>query len=162
MNKKRKPEIDKALIGINPFIVNELIKVRSFKKKQEMNLSSYDKNQTLNASIEEKVLIEYETNTKLFHDTEYRNIILKLNGNALKLFLFISYEVKTNEDYLWINSSLFMKTTTLSKKDFTKAVDDLIRYGIITYTKYPEVYFINPLIFFSGDRLKKYPDNLKE
>lgn len=162
MNIKKKPDIDKLQIGINPFIINELIKVRSFKKRKDMELSSDDKNQTLNASIEEKILIEYKTSTKIYHDTDYRNIILRLNGNALKLFLFISYQLEVNEDYLWINNSLFMKSTTLSKKDYLKAVDDLIRYGIITYTKYSEVYFINPLIFFSGDRLKKYPNNLKE
>lgn len=160
MNVKKKPDVDKSQLGINPFIINELIKVRSFNSKKDMEIAN--NNESINVSLNQKILVEYKTATKLFHDVDYRNIILRLNGNALKLFIFISYQLDVNEDYLWINRSLFMKTTTLSKKDLNKAIDDLIRYGLITYTKYTDVYFINPLIFFSGDRLKKYPDNLTD
>lgn len=160
MNIKKKPDIDKIAIGTNPFMVNSMIKVRTFTKSKNLNMQSPDK--ILTANLDEKIVVEYKTNTKIFHDTDYRNILLRINGNALKLFLFISYQIETNEDYIWLNSSLFSKSTGLSKKDMMKAVNDLIKHGIITTTIYKDTYFINPLIMFSGDRLKKYPNNLTE
>lgn len=161
MNIKRKPNIIPANMGKNPFIVNEIIKARSFSKEKHYTIQTDDKINLVTGNLKEIMLVEEQHCTKLFHDVDYRNIILKLDENGMRLFLYIMYQINPNEDYVWINNTHYQSLTNVSKKQYLEGIQNLIRYSIITTTIYQEVYFINPMIFFSGNRLKKYPDNIK-
>jgi hypothetical protein len=161
MNVKRKPDIIPENMGKNPFIVNEMIKARSFQKDKHFIMQTNDGVNYVSGDLKESMLVEEQSCTKLYHDTDYRNIILKLDSKALRLFMFIMYQINPNEDYIWINNTLYQNQSSSTKSEYLEGLNYLIRYSIITTTIYPEVYFINPMIFFSGNRLKKYPDNIK-
>lgn len=161
MNVKRKPDIIIANMGKNPFIVNEMIKARSFQKEKHYTIQTDDGINLITGDLKESLLVEEQSCTKVFHDVDYRDIILRLDEYGLKLMFYIMYQINPNEDYIWINNVHYQKCTNLTKKQYVEGVQSLVRYSIITTTIYPEVYFINPMIFFSGNRLKKYPDNIK-
>lgn len=161
MNIKRKPDIDVIKMGKNPFIVNEIIKARSFSKDKHYTIQTEDGINCVTGQLKESMLVEEQTCTKIYHDTDYRNIIMTLDGEALRLLKYIEYTINSNEDYIWINNLLYQSCTGKPKSQYIKSVQELVRYSIITTTIYPEVYFINPMIFFAGNRLKKYPDNIK-
>lgn len=160
MNAKRRPTIDENKLGINPFIVNEFIKARNFSK----NIPLISQDDGINIPVgnyKQSNLVEDQDFTKVFHDKDYRAIIMNLSEKALKLYNFIIFTIRTGEDYIWINNTIFQNECSYRKKDYILAVEELKRYGIITSTSYSETYFINPFIFFCGDRLKKYPNNIK-
>jgi hypothetical protein len=161
MNKKKKPEIDEKRMGMNPFITNISLKGRTFDKEEQIIIQVEEGMNIPSGTFKNKLVVEEQSCTKLWHDTDFRNIILLLSYNALRLFNYIQYTLKPNIDYIWINSRLFQDTCKINKKqEYIDAVEELIRFGVITTTIYPDTYWINPLIIFSGNRLKKYPENV--
>ena len=162
MNVKKKPDIDMKNLGRNPFIVNSEIKARSLNLGKKVIIQTDEGINLPAGSVNSLQVIEEQIYTKLYHDTDFRDICLRLNERGLKLVMYILYQLPANDDYIWINNVHFQDKCGYNKKtDYVEAVMELIRYGIITTTIYDDVYFINPLIFFCGNRLKKYPDNIK-
>jgi hypothetical protein len=45
--------------------------------------------------------------------------------------------------------------------EYKKALEELVRYALLAQTVIQGVYWFNPDFFFRGDRLKKYPKNIK-
>lgn len=162
MNKKIKPEINEKKLGFNPFMTNITLKGRMLDKEENIIIQSDKGVGVPVGTFKSTIVIEEQSFTKIWHDTDFRNIILKLDEVSLKLFIFIQYQLEPNKDYIWINSRLFQDTACVKhKSEYIEAMEKLVRYSIVTTTIYPDVYWINPLILFSGNRLKKYPDNLK-
>lgn len=160
MSYKKKPEINEELMGKNPFMTNIQIKARSFDKSSTL-IKHEDGVNLPTGTVRNTMLVEEQSYTKIYHDTDYRDIILGLSEKATKLYLYITYRVNSNEDYVWLNNIHFQELMKYKKRQYVECVHELVRYGIITPTIYPETYFINPLIFFCGNRLKKYPENVK-
>lgn len=161
MNKKIKPEIDKIKLGTNPFIVNQVIKARSFNREEHLLVKQSEGINLPFGEVKTAMLVEEQKYTKVYHDVDFRDILLLLDEYPLKLVLFIMYQINVNEDYVWINSRLFQDKTKLrDKRDYITALETLIRYGVLSPTIYKDVYWINPLIFFAGNRLHKYPNHL--
>lgn len=98
---------------------------------------------------------------KLYVTSERRLIISKLSTASKELFLWIMLEVDAGKDALWINKERFMLENNTSLNTYKKGMDELIRYAFLAYTVVREVYWINPDFFFRGDRVSKYPNNIK-
>lgn len=162
MNIKKKPDINEDKMGKNPFIANIFIKGRIYEKEESIIIRTEEGFNLPTGSFKNTIVVEEQSCTKLWHDVDFRNIILTMSPEATKLFIYIQYTLKPNEDYIWINSRLFQDCCKITKKQiYLNAVEELVRYGVITTTIYPDTYWINPLIIFSGNRLKKYPENIK-
>jgi len=162
MNKKKRPEIDTENMGKNPFMANAVIKARAWDKETFILIKTEEGINIPTGKVNNSLLVEEQTFTKVYHDVDFRDRLLLLDEYSLKLATFIIYQLNPNEDFIWINSSLFMSKTKLrDSRIYELAVQSLIRYDIITPTMYKDTYWINPLIFFSGNRLKKYTNNVK-
>lgn len=81
---------------------------------------------------------------------------------AKDLCWFIIYELNSQQDWLWINKERYMKESHVSLNTYKAAVLELDRYGILQPTVYKDTYWVNPMFFFHGDRIKKYPSKIKE
>lgn len=164
MNTKKKPDIQKSDMAANPFIANQIIKARAFNKEEHYVIQVDDGVNLINGTIKNYNLVEEQKSTKIYHDVSYRDLLFTLKERPLKLLLYIMYQIEPNEDYIWINNVHFQDHVKCNKKDYREAVESLIDSSVLAcckYSKFSEVYYINPLIFFCGNRLKKYPDNVK-
>ena len=154
MQKYSKPKYDYKLLGINPFSISLEIKV----KELEL-LNAYKKVDDDWLPIANEV--EDTAFTKMFISAERRIIVSNLTPSAKELYLWIMFEIDAGKDALWINKERFMLENHTSINTFKKALEDLIRYAIISQTVVQGVYWFNPDFFFRGDRIKKYSKNLK-
>lgn len=161
MNTRRKPVIDPSRL-FNPFINDqESIKGRSWVTNKRVFTTDQEGNNLQIGSIANESEIEDQTYTRIYQDADYRQFILNLSYPATKLYVYLTFKLPRNQDYLWINTILFKRESSLDDDQYLLAVEELERYGVIAYTIYKDVYYINPLIFYCGNRLKKYTAHVK-
>jgi hypothetical protein len=162
MNITKKPEINPNLLKTNPFVVNYAIPYRVISKEKLLSENVGVHNEHT-GTIKERFKIDQTPFTKVFQDVGYRDVIMRYSENALRLFVWITFNLNSGEDYIWINHTLFLKKTDIiKKKDYEEALQELIRYGLLAYSPIADVYWVNPFIIFCGNRVIKYPNNLKE
>jgi hypothetical protein len=162
MNSVKKPFIDKDSMGKNPFIANQIIKARQINRGKTIIIETNEGINMPIGELQDVNIVEEQSYTKLFHDVDFRDRLLQLKENELKLAIHIMYQIIPNEDFIWINIPLFMRKSQIrDRRLYQLALEGLIRYALLTPTTYKDTYWINPLIFFSGNRLKKYTDNIK-
>ena len=106
--------------------------------------------------------MENEDLVKVYTSPDNRKVVALLSGNALRLFMWVFYEMDYGSDVVWINRNRYMKETAItSTNTYKKAVDELDRYGLLRYSDRPDVYWINPRYLFKGSRMKKYSNKIK-
>lgn len=154
MQKYSKPKYDYKTLGINPFSISLEVKV---KELELLNAYKKDGDEWLPVTNE----VEDTPFTKMFITAERRIIISNLSSAAKELYLWIMFEIDAGKDALWINKERYMIENYTSINTYKKALEDLIRYAIISQTVVQGVYWFNPDFFFRGDRIKKYPKSLK-
>lgn len=161
----KRPVIDEKKLGINPFIASLNGTMRVFKAKENL-LSEYADNMNIIIGTHQKVsIVEDAVFTKVYHETFWRDIILDLSPNAVKLWVYITYYLEPNKDYFWINKAFIVTKLNLkNQKELQQLLDnELERYALInSRTGIENVYWINPSVLFCGNRLKKYPSQFKE
>jgi len=152
MSKKRKPFIDESKLKNNPFTLGLIIKANMVPVKG------------LDASGKAVSIIrpmESQGHTKIFHSADTRNMIINMAPVAIKLFVWIAYNIERNKDWIWLNSDWFNKKAAFSSvNSYKKAVIELIDNGIIIETSIKTVYYVNMRILFFGSRLEKYQDHV--
>jgi hypothetical protein len=81
--------------------------------------------------------------------------LYNLSKSALRTFGFIAEIVKDtpNKDTFMIDFELCKITTGYSRKTINSALAELIGYKFIARGPNPYIYYLNPTIFFNGDRL---------
>lgn len=152
---------------INPFIVEQKIDVLIKKSnKTTVNLSNIPTGDEIThnpdiISIESQFMIDKAHKVNLYMTPELRVIYMRLSEVSHKLLRYVEGILRYNEDIVHINVSKFMNESLIkSRATYSKGVEELCRYGFITPTLKRNKYWINPIRFFNGDRLKKYSDNL--
>ena len=154
MQKYKQPNFDKERLGVNPFINNLLITV---------NQVAYENIYKEAGGLLLPMTFEMEASkfTKVFISSEKRILVSKLIPSAKVVLLWIIFEIDAGEDYLWINRERCLSENDISLNTYKKAIDDLVKNGLITFTTVKEIYWINPNFFFHGDRIRKYKNNVK-
>lgn len=103
---------------------------------------------------------EYEATPYVKHYCNYsarKNTILRLPASAIALYYYITSTIKWGNDWIWVNRKLHKEITGMAEDTYQKAVEILVINKIIADTKYPNVFNVNPQIFFKGNRISKYP-----
>jgi hypothetical protein len=150
---KKNKSIDQSLLGKNPFVNSLSIPVNKIKGK----------NYVMDDDVLVKEIIELEATrfTKIFVSSERRKIVNDLSSCSQRLFLWLIFEIDEGCDWVYINKDRYLKEQNLSYNTYTKARDELIRYGFISPTVIKDVFWINPDMFFQGNRIKKYRDKIQ-
>jgi hypothetical protein len=156
MQKYKKPKFDYNKLGVNPCASSSLIITVNEIAFKDFYMQDED-----GILLPAKKEVEATPFTKLYVTAERRLIVAKLSPAAKELFLWVMLELDSGKDALWINKDRFMEENNTSLNTFKKAIDELIRYAFLAYTVVREVYWINPDFFFKGDRISKYPKNIK-
>jgi hypothetical protein len=162
-----KPNINPKLLTTNPFSLNSdfIIKTRGVETSQEI-ISKKDLTDGIilkkPSVVFSAFFAERETHSKLYTTSCHRKRIMALPPRAMSLFLFITYELETGVDWLWINKDRYLDESMTNIVTYKSAIEDLTRYGVITPTIYQDTYWINPMLIFAGNRMKKYPNRVIE
>lgn len=99
--------------------------------------------------------------TRIYYSTGAKEIIYNLSDRAQRLYIYVLYNLPKGKDYVQINKDNYMKKNNVkSRITYGHALKELIRYGFIVRTMYKTVYWTNPVLFSSSNRLKMYPNNL--
>ena len=154
MQKYKKPKFDYRDLGINPCRNNLKIPVAYLEFKDSFQVD--EQGDWLNT----KKRVDNSPNCKLYTSSLNRKLVSKLSPCGKELYLWIMYEIEVGKEALWINRDRYLEENETSINTYKKAIEELIKNAIIAYTVVKDVYWINPSYFFSGDRLKMYPDCL--
>ncbi len=144
------------LLSNNPLVgLDFVIPVRKLTVDKSYKLSS-------GVSVPVELDLERESVVKVYVKPENRVSIANLSSGAQRLYLHILHKVEYGMDYVEINVVGYMKENRVgSVNTYKKALDELIRYYFIAQSKIKGVYWINPRLFFRGNRKDKYPKNVK-
>lgn len=139
------------LVGVDfKILVSKVWDGKSFKEIGGDMLASY-------------VELEADKFTKVYGNTEYRQLVSLLSSGAKSLYLWLLYEAESGRDWIWINKKRYMKENLVSSLNtYKKAIEELGKVAIINkHHKYRDVYWLNPRLFFNGNRAKKFPKNVE-
>jgi len=153
---KKRQEIDISKLLNNPYRNTLAI---SATKVIDSNTFVYSKE---GEAIPVERLIEKQKSTKIYQCTGCKERVYNLSPSAKSLYLYILYNLKVNVDWIHLNRDWYMKKNNVkSINTYKEAVKELSRYEFIIPTaEYKDVMWINPVLFFSGDRMRKYPDKV--
>lgn len=156
MNKYKKPKYNEELLGVSPFISSLVIPVNKIAYEGQYK---YDADGVISKVYGS---VERELSCKLYISPERRKIMNMLSTRAKGLFLWVMYEVDRNKDYMWLNKKRYMEENDINSiNTYRNAVDELIRYGLLCKSVVNDVYWINPAMFFGGNRITKYPKKVQ-
>ncbi len=99
--------------------------------------------------------------SRLYYSAGMKDVVYGLSDRAQRLYLYILYNLPKGKPFVQINKDNYMTRNNIkSRITYESALKELVRYGFIVKTIYRTVYWINPMMFTSGNRLKIYPNNL--
>lgn len=165
--KKIKPDFTPDSLGQNPFTYSPefIVKVREVEAEQEfVHRDSIKEGVLTKAPVKFKspYVVEQQIYTKIYRSKDLRKIEMGCSPRAVHLLRFIEYTINPGDDFIWINKDMYMSESDCTRNTYQGAIDELMRYGLIYMTPYTDVYWINPQFLFCGNRIKKYPNNLKD
>lgn len=151
---KKQVELTPDLIGINPFTPN----LEIYTTKREYKV--------LNKFKEEDIKeVEYEATpyTKVFEVEGGKKQILELPIRSKEMYLYLIHAVKPAQDYIMIDREDYMAKMGIgSVNTFKAALKGLFEAAYLDkHNTIKDLYWINPHYFFKGNRLSKYPKNVK-
>lgn len=146
----------------NPFLANAITTIKTRKKRLTVAQgSTIIDNETGEATAETVIAQVVEVDDGLFVKLFTKDLqnFFDLSSAALKTFGFILKTVQDeaiNRDKVYIdyNDSETLKAFKLSERVFFYGVKELIEKKFIAKSLNPNFYFINPSLFFNGDRCK--------
>lgn len=102
--------------------------------------------------------IEY---CKVYHTKEAKKELCSLSYPAMRLYVYIINDIGSAEDIITLNIDYLTKYFDLkSKSTVSNAIKELKDINLIL--KFDgDIYFVNPEYIYCGDRMKKYPDNVR-
>ena len=154
MNKKQLKNID--LLKNNPLVDNNF-KIIVNKLTDKKTFQNSD-----GILIHKEFYFEVQPVIKTIKTPENRILIAQLSAAANKLFNWITFEVQTNQDFVLINIERCKKENNFkSNKTYYNALNELKAKCIICNSTVKHVYFINPRLFYCGNRTKMYPNNVQ-
>lgn len=105
--------------------------------------------------------IEKQKATKVYKTAAYRDRCMNLSATAQRMLLFIMYEMVGADDWVELEPAWYKEVSGAGSRNmYNKGKEELIRYLYITPTEKKNVYWVNPVLLFGGNRVTKYPDNV--
>lgn len=153
--------IDAERLGKNPFIESLSIPVNKVTMKGQFRATKEIAVDGRPIVVPVEVEIESESYCKVFNDAKRRKVMVNISKPGKELFLWLIYELESGKDYVWLNKTRYLRENGIkSLNTYRAAVRDLILNGFMVQTVATDVYWINPALFFTGSRLRNFPQNV--
>lgn len=153
---KKLQEIDESKMVLNPFLGTLQIEAT---KLTDSNIFIIDED---GIPVPASNLIEKQKFTKVYHCTGCKERVYNLSPSAKSLYLYLIYNVDANKEWLRINVDWYMKKNGVkSINTYKTAMRELCRYMFIHQSPdYKDVFWVNPELFFHGNRITRFPNNV--
>jgi hypothetical protein len=152
-----KPNFNEGNLGINPFVSELTIVVSTLAMKSQYRK---DKDGDIVPLTRE---VESDASCKVYNSSSRRLKMCQLSSGAKSLLLWIIYEAESGKDFLWVNRIRYQRENEISSPNtYRSAINELIENGWVCRTKVAAVYWINPALFFNGNRVVKFSKNVVE
>lgn len=151
----KKPKIDEEKLNRgNPFVEKLSIPIVRKTKEEYKKQPSGDFELT-----DTHVHLEYTPFVRIFTTSKNRLDFSELSMRSKELLMWIMYEVKAGDDWLWVNKERYMDENGVgSYNTYVTAIRELVELKFLAISTTKDVYYINPDMFFKGDRISKYKD----
>jgi hypothetical protein len=166
--KRKKPEFKEEELGINPFLNTLKLKARHYRKSNKLlkldNVKLEDDIVTIGKTItnEDVYLVEKHEKVSVYTESALRLHIHGMSSKAKSLLFWIMYEADYGKDYMWINVQRYLLETDSSLNTYKTALIELNRNAILMpILGLTNMFWINPIFFFKGNRLTKYKSNIE-
>lgn len=151
---------------INPFVFENPLNIQTKKKKltvskgtELIEKDSEGKENTFTSTISQIQEVDKEEFIKLF--TGQIKLYFDLSQAGFKLYFILLgiYQKKIGSDELYFNLEIAQEESqkynyNISKTVYYRALNELLDKNIIAKSSRKYIYYINPAIFFNGDRAK--------
>lgn len=154
MQKYKKPKFNERELGTNPCAIPLVIPVHEMTFKDQ-----YKKEGGILIPLIREV--ERTSFARIYTTSQRRTILSACSPQAKSLFLWIIFEIDYGKDYLWINKNRYMEENLVSLATYRRSIKELHRYNLIQPSVKKGIYWINPDFVFKGNRVEKYPANVK-
>lgn len=163
---KMSTEIDiKKKYEENPFVDRFIVPLKSKSKgldvDSEMYLTTTGGEVVAGAEVRKTMLVDSDKFVKVF--TNQLRVFFDLSQRALRIVEVVMAElsrIPPGADQVFLNAAsveaYYRKQgrEAPSRATFSRALDEMIRKGFLAYSDRPGLFFINPAIFFNGDRVR--------
>jgi hypothetical protein len=151
---KKKPDLSPESIGPNPLA--ETLEIQVTRKYHKV-LNKYDEKDEVEYSLDKTPF------TKVYEVKQGKVNMIDLPLRSKELYLYVLYSLESGQDIIWIDRMVYMDRMKIrSVNTFKEAVWGLsLPKYIYPHAKLKDVYWINPHYFFKGNRINKYPNNIK-
>ena len=160
--------------AVNPFVVNTQMAridvVQCFSKVKMVALDSIKvedgivlpKDDSMEiGSFGNSFLADAGRKCSLFQSEVTLSVIRNLDGNGRAMFLYIQYYLAKDSDTITLNREDYMEFSGYtSSRTFYNAVQQLTGASVIIRKK-SNTYWVNPFVIFNGNRIEKYPANVR-
>lgn len=140
----------------NPFLANLLIpkgKRNVIISKDEsrilVNSATGEEEETLHLAVKKE--LDKEQFVKLFHSQ--LQALFDLSKAALKVFAYFASETTFNDRIIFDLDKCKEFTKYSATDTIYRAIGELLKAEIIARTKASNIYYINPSVFYRGDRI---------
>jgi len=149
-------------MNINPFTTSNRLSIVAQKLTDNASYAyNSDQDKTDNILLHKEYLADKDRITKIVNHSKNRIKIAALTNNAKSLLLHIIFKAQPGSDIVDLKPKSYMAENRIkSLNTYKAAIKELTNIAIYpTSTK--NQYFINPNIFFCGNRIKLFPNNVK-
>lgn len=160
---KKLEEFDEAQLVNNPFTYSLVVPVIKLFDDNKYEYHPPEAEGLEGTYLHATYYSEQMQSTKLYYCPGCIAMVYNLSDRAQRLFLYVLYHLERKKDFMQINKDDYMrKNNVKSNTTYLAALEELIRYGFISTTIYKTVFWINPIIFSSTNRIAAYPERLNE
>jgi len=140
-------------LGLNPFVNGLVIPVSSVSNGLYYSVDGM--------MLPRDIFVERKPFSKVYLTADDRKLVMMLSDRALRLFLWIIYELRAGSDSVLVNIDKYMKESNIkSINTYKQAISELERYCFVSHSLVKGVYFINPAFIFRGSRINRYSLNV--
>lgn len=112
-------------------------------------------------AIYQRKIVDTERFAKIYLDGVQRTF--GLSKSALRVFQSILQLCEKDADSIWMNFMVVSKVDdSLIERTYHRGLLELLKAGFIAYSDVPNKFWINPHLFFNGDRVKFITEYVKE
>lgn len=154
---KKQEEYDEAELVNNPFIANLTIPVSRITNYKEFRLGP----DGINLPV--SFFLDRTPSTKIYHGENRLKKLADISDRAVRMVMYMMMTIENGKHFIRLNEDRYRKMFDIrSPNTYKDTIKELVTAAYIARTNYKTVFWINPDLFFSGDRTKAFPDKLDQ